>query len=87
LVVRFEKAVEQVYLQAVPKLNVKQFLAWADAHHESTGRWPGMQAGEIPGSGGETWRAVYLALRRGTRELPGGDVLRTLLARHGRRGD
>ncbi len=70
--------------KALPQLSETQILDWADAHHERTGRWPGMVAGDIPDSGGETWCAVYQALRRGARGLPAGDSLVRLLARHGR---
>ena len=47
------------------------------------GRYPTHKDGLIPGSGGETWCAVNLALMRGTRGLPGGISLTRLLARHG----
>ena len=48
-------------VKAPPRLSEARVLAWADEHHARTGRWPGAAAGEIPGSGGETWCAVYLA--------------------------
>jgi hypothetical protein len=66
-------------------LTEAQLLAWADDHHERTGRWPRATA---PGLSflppGETWRNIDAVLRQGHRGLPGGDSLRRLLAR--RRG-
>jgi hypothetical protein len=64
-----------------PRLTVRRILAWADAHHRRTARWPGHGAGPIPEAPGETWNAVALALRRGTRGLPGGKSLHQLLQR------
>jgi hypothetical protein len=63
---------------------VGQVLAWADAHHRRTGRWPGIESGPIPGTG-DTWRRIDSALRLGLRGLaPGGSSLARLLAQ--RRG-
>jgi hypothetical protein len=67
-----------------PPLTVARILAWADAHHARTGRWPFCNEGRIPGAPAETWRNVDLALRLGLRGLPGGDSLARLLGR--RRG-
>jgi hypothetical protein len=67
-----------------PPLTVEQILAWADAHHARTGRWPSAEAGPVPGAPGETWHAVHAALYVGRRGLPGGDSLARLLARHQR---
>jgi hypothetical protein len=69
----------------LPRLTVRQILAWADAHHGRTAQWPGVRAGLIAGAGGETWTAVAVALHLGRRGLPGGDSLSRLLRRHGRR--
>jgi hypothetical protein len=65
----------------VPPLTVEQVLAWADAHRERTGRWPGRKSGPVPGAPGEKWRNIDRALRLGGRGLPGGDSLAQLLAR------
>jgi hypothetical protein len=48
-----------------PPLTVKQILAWADAHHGRTGKWPSADAGPIPEAPGETWRGVHAALSAG----------------------
>ncbi len=56
-------------------------LAWADAHHGRTGRWPTHSCGPVEGAPGETWRGLDLALRAGHRSLPGGSSLARLLAR------
>jgi hypothetical protein len=67
----------------LPPLTVKQILAWADEHHARTGRWPAVKTpGTIPGTLGETWRAVDTALERGIRGLPGGSLLAKLLLEH-----
>ncbi len=67
-----------------PKLSLSQILAWADAFHARTGRWPNLHSGAIPGSFGESWRKVDSALRLGLRGLARGPSLAQLLAQ--RRG-
>jgi hypothetical protein len=67
-----------------PRFTMRGILAWADAHHARTGRWPSGQAGAIPESPGDTWSAVDQALYKGLRGLPGQESLARLLARHGR---
>jgi hypothetical protein len=37
---------------------VAQVLAWADAYHRRTGRWPGVLSGPIAGAPSERWAAV-----------------------------
>jgi hypothetical protein len=69
---------------SVPRLTVKQILAWARAHRKRTGEWPRPRGGPIPGVPGETWMRVDTALREGLRGLPGGTSLRNLLARTAR---
>jgi hypothetical protein len=69
-----------------PPLTAQQLLAWADAWHERTGRWPTADSGPLPGTGGDTWSILDQALRAGRRGLPGGSSLAQLLAtRRGRR--
>jgi hypothetical protein len=68
----------------LPRLTLRQILAWADEHHERTGQWPDGEMGEVPGSGGEKWVNVDAALRHGLRGLRGHSSLAQLLAR--RRG-
>jgi hypothetical protein len=65
-----------------PELTEDQILAWADAHHEATRRWPVKRSGSILGTHGETWSKIADALSKGTRGLPGGSSLARLLARH-----
>jgi hypothetical protein len=69
-------------LSAPRPLTQEQILAWADAHHERTGRWPGQKSGPIPEAPGETWAAVELALSRGRRGLLCRSSLAKLLAEH-----
>ncbi len=68
----------------VPDFTIKQILAWADAHHRRTDRWPNRDSGRIPEAAGERWSYVCAALHAGTRGLPGGSSLMELL--HVRRG-
>lgn len=66
---------------ALPALTHKQIVAWADAHHLATGRWPSCESGAIRGAPGETWATLGGALKRGGRGLPGGESLAELLSR------
>jgi hypothetical protein len=65
----------------LPRLSVRQALAWADAHRERAGRWPGLRdwRQEIPGTNGETWGNLMQAVALGLRGLPGGFTLFDLL--------
>ena len=63
------------------RLTIQRILAWADAHHGRTGKWPSQQTGPIDASPGETWIAVDTALRKGNRGLIGGSSLARLLAK------
>ena len=56
-------------LGALPRLTEEQILAWADLHHQRTGKWPTENSGPIPDSGGETWLAEMERVCR-----PGGCV-------------
>jgi hypothetical protein len=62
-------------------LTANRILAWADAHHAQTGRWPTAASGPVEGAPGETWNALNLALRDGHRGLRRGDSLARLLER------
>ena len=64
-------------------LTVERILAWADAHHAATGRWPtAWSSGPVQDEPGETWPSLDVALREGRRGLPGGTTLAQLLAEH-----
>jgi hypothetical protein len=63
----------------LPPLTVEQVLAWADAHHAHTGRWPTAKSGPVEGAPGETWLDVNGALIWGRRGLPRGSSLARLL--------
>ncbi len=63
-----------------PPLTKGQILAWADAFHDRTGRWPRKDSGTVPGSWVERWSAINSALQKGYRGLPGGSSLARLLA-------
>lgn len=60
-------------------LTYEQILAWADAHHARTGRWPTVRSGRIGGAKRENWNAIQSAMHAGTRGLPGGYTLARLL--------
>jgi hypothetical protein len=62
-----------------PPLSVEQILAWAKAHFQRTGHWPTFRAGKVAEAPGESWSAIYQALRRGWRGLPSGTSLSKLL--------
>jgi hypothetical protein len=66
----------------LPPFRAEQILAWADACHARTSRWPITRSGPIEESPGDSWRAVDTALRYGGRGLPGGSSLAQLLAEH-----
>ena len=53
----------------LPRLTRKLVLAWADAYHQRTGRWPTHKSGPIAEAPGETWMAVDMALRQKIRGL------------------
>jgi hypothetical protein len=64
-----------------PPLSIGGILAWADAFHVRTGRWPNYGSGPIAEAPGETWRGVECALRKGHRGLAGELTLARLLDR------
>jgi hypothetical protein len=63
----------------LPRLAERRILAWADAHHRRTGRYPVIASGPIADAPGETWLAMQMALVEGLRGLPGGSSLARLL--------
>jgi hypothetical protein len=66
------------------RLAEEMILAWADAHHAATDRWPRCYSREVIPAAGIMWVSILHALQQGQRGLPGGNSLRALLARHGR---
>jgi hypothetical protein len=69
-------------IQALPRIRLKDILAWADAHYRRTGNWPTTQSGPIATAKGETWSGVNAALQSGRRGFPGGSSLARVLARY-----
>jgi hypothetical protein len=67
---------------SLPALSIDQILAWADAHHAATGRWPTVDSGAVKDAPDEIWRRIDAALKQGTRGLPGGSALGRLLDEH-----
>ena len=64
------------------RISVEQVLAWADAHHAATGRWPHQASGPVTDAPHITWAKIDGALVSGTRGLPRGSTLRQLLDEH-----
>ena len=69
----------------LPALTEKKILAWADAHHERTGKWPSQGSGPVKDASSEKWMNISVALKEGTRGLSGGSSLAKLL--NARRAD
>jgi hypothetical protein len=67
-----------------PPLTVEQIIAWAEAHHRRTGKWPTAASGPVEEAPEETWKRINAALWEGFRSLAGGDSLSRLLHRHRR---
>ena len=65
-----------------PDLSITEILAWADAFHQRTGRWPKRDSGRIPESLDDAWSNVRDSLQKGNRGLPKGSSLAQLLAEH-----
>src|SRR6266700_6379648 len=63
-------------------LTVEEILNWADAHRETTGKWPTKSSGPILHARFENWLTVDNALRQGLRGLHGKCSLAQLLAEH-----
>jgi hypothetical protein len=68
--------------QALPRLSVRQILAWADQHHRRHGEWPNSRSGPLEGVKDETWSALNSALVNGRRGLPGRSSLPRVLAQY-----
>ena len=64
-------------------LTIEQILAWADAHHAATGKWPASNSGQVRDAPFEVkWASINTALATGIRGLPGGTTLKHLLIEH-----
>jgi hypothetical protein len=61
-------------------VTVPKILAWVDAFHQRTSKWPQVRSGTIEDPSSETWKEMDRALRQGGRSLPGGSSLARLLA-------
>jgi hypothetical protein len=63
-------------------LSIDKILAWADEHHDRTGKWPNIKLGRVRLEPSTPWQAVDMAINMGYRGLPGGSSLAQLLAKH-----
>src|SRR5262245_51979584 len=59
----------------LPRLTVKQILAWAESHRRQTEKWPTIGSGPVLDAPEENWHAINLALYFGHRGLRGGSSL------------
>jgi len=62
-----------------PPLSLEVVLEWADGYRQQTGRWPSKATAGGP-CDGETWGAIDMALKNGSRGLKAGSSLGRLLA-------
>ena len=62
-----------------PALTDELILEWADAYKVRTGKWPGINSGEVTDAAGETWSGLNQSLHKGLRGFPGGSSLAILL--------
>ena len=67
-----------VIRRRIPPLD--QILAWADAYHAATGRWPIAAPVPVAEAPGESWDRIDRALRRGRAACSAGSSLARLLA-------
>jgi hypothetical protein len=66
-----------------PTLYIAEILAWADAHHARTGKWPIKSSGRIQDAPRvETWAAIDASLVQGCRGLRPKGSLARLLEKH-----
>ena len=63
-------------------LYFSQVLAWADAHHRWTGRWPTVKSGRVREAHDEKWKNIDMCLRVGNRGFPGRYSLAQMLAEY-----
>ncbi len=73
-----EKRGRRNHMSLAP-LTIEQILAWADLHHQRTGKWPQVGSGPIEDAAGETWKNVNNALHGGGRGLVGRSSLARLI--------
>jgi lambda repressor-like predicted transcriptional regulator len=59
-------------------LTIEQIIAWAEDHHQRTGKWPTQKSGPVLTAPGETWAAINQALRSGLRGLPRSSLSKVL---------
>jgi DNA-binding CsgD family transcriptional regulator len=59
-------------------LTIEQIIAWAEDHHQRTGKWPTQTSGPVLAAPGETWAAINQALRSGLRGLPRSSLSKVL---------
>jgi hypothetical protein len=71
--------------RGLPPLTEEQIVAWAEAHFQRTGRWPGTESGPIADAPGETWAGVNHALVVGQRGLEAGGSVTRLLVKWGKK--
>jgi hypothetical protein len=66
----------------LPRLSIKQILAWAASHFRRTGAWPNLKSGPIAEAPSETWDGINWSLTKGRRGLRGRMTLCRLICKH-----
>jgi len=66
----------------LPRLSIKEILAWADEYYRIKSKMPSSRSGAVYQMPSETWARIDKALRRGSRGLPGGSSLSKLFKKH-----
>jgi hypothetical protein len=61
------------------RLDEDQIFGWAKNHFRRTGQWPQSTDGAIPESSDMSWSGIDVAMRNGSRGLPGGSSLNKFL--------
>lgn len=63
-----------------PSFDFDQICKWIASHYDQTGEWPTSKSGPVLDEPSETWSAIDLSLRNGTRGLSKGSSLAKLLS-------
>jgi hypothetical protein len=66
----------------LPNITEEWICERAKVHRERTGKLPTKESGQLLDAPNETWNAIYIALRRGRRGLPGGSSMSKLLKKY-----
>jgi hypothetical protein len=65
-----------------PEVTVERILAWADAYHAATGRWPSDASGPVEEGSRLSWQTINRSMCKGHHDLPVGTTLARLIVEH-----